>query len=69
MKPTMQKVLGIPNKSPFVKDAFHSATDQGENLDGLKKKKNGTKFSPVYKCGWKVVKQKLFICGFHNKVA
>ncbi len=44
-----EKVLGIPNKSPFVKDAFHSALIRGENLDALKKKKNGTKFSPVYK--------------------
>jgi hypothetical protein len=44
-----EKILGTPNKSPFVKDAFHSALIKGENLDGLKKKKNGTKFSPVYK--------------------
>ena len=28
-----EKVLGIPNKSPFVKDAFHSALIKGENLD------------------------------------
>ena len=44
-----EKVMGVPNKSPFVKDAFHSALIKGENLDALKKKKNGTKFSPVYK--------------------
>ena len=44
-----EKVMGVPNESPFVKDAFHSALIKGENLDALKKKKNGTKFSPVYK--------------------
>jgi hypothetical protein len=44
-----ETVLGIPNKSPFVKDLFHSALIKKENLDILKKKKNGTKFSPVYK--------------------
>ena len=44
-----EKVLGIPNQSPFVKDTFHSALIKGENLAALKKKKNGTKFSPVYK--------------------
>ena len=44
-----EKVMGVPNESPFVKDAFHSAITRGENLAALKKKKNGTKFSPVYK--------------------
>ena len=44
-----EKVVGMPNKSPWVKDAFHSALIKGENLDALRKRKNGTKFSPVYK--------------------
>ncbi len=45
----LEKVIGQPNKTPWVKDAFHSALIKGENLDALKKRKNGTKFSPVYK--------------------
>jgi hypothetical protein len=43
-----EKVAGIPNKTPFVKDAFHDAIIQGKNLDLLKQKRSGTKFSPVY---------------------
>jgi hypothetical protein len=42
------KVLGMPDKSVFVKDAFHDAIIHGKNIDALKNKKNGTKFSPVY---------------------
>jgi hypothetical protein len=45
----LEKVIGVPNKTPFVKDAFHSALIKGLHLDVLKKKKSGTKFSPVYK--------------------
>src|SRR4029077_8865037 len=37
-------VVGQPNISPWVKDAFHSALIKGENLDKLRKRKNGTKF-------------------------
>lgn len=44
-----EKVVGQANKTPWVKDAFHSALIKGENLDALRKRKNGTKFSPVYK--------------------
>jgi Glycosyl hydrolase family 63 C-terminal domain len=43
------KVADVPNITPFVKDAFHDAIIKGENLDLLRKKKSGTKFSPVYK--------------------
>ena len=43
-----EKVSGIPNKTPFVKDAFHDAIIRGQNLDALKTKRSGTKFSPVY---------------------
>ncbi len=43
-----QKIEGKPNKSIFVKDAFHDAIIGGENLKQLRNKKSGTKFSPVY---------------------
>ncbi len=42
-------IAGVPNGSIFVKDAFHRAIINGENLAELSKKKSGTKFSPVYK--------------------
>jgi hypothetical protein len=45
----MLKVSGIPNDTPFVKDAFHDAIIKGENIAALRKRKAGTKFSPVYK--------------------
>jgi len=43
------KVKGIPNATPFVKDAFHDAIIKGENLELLRQKKSGTKFAPVYR--------------------
>ena len=43
-----EKLFGIPNASPFVKDTFHDAIIHGKNADGLSAKKQGTKFSPVY---------------------
>jgi hypothetical protein len=42
-------VTGEPNESIFTKDAFHDAIIKGENITELSKKKDGTKFSPVYK--------------------
>jgi hypothetical protein len=47
-----QKVNGQPNASEFTKEAFHKAIIKGENLDALREKKSGTKFSPVYK--WRI---------------
>ncbi|MDH7464409.1 glucosidase [Chitinophagaceae bacterium 26-R-25] len=44
-----EKVMHLPNDTPFVKDAFHRAIVNGENVDALHKKKSGTKFAPVYK--------------------
>jgi len=44
----LEKVTGTPNKTPFVKDAFHDAIIHKKNLDLLRQKKTGTKFSPVY---------------------
>ncbi len=42
-------VTGEPNQGIFVKDAFHDAIIKGKNLPELSKRKQGTKFSPVYK--------------------
>jgi hypothetical protein len=41
--------MSIPNETVFVKDAFHDAIIKGENLELLRQKKAGTKFSPVYR--------------------
>jgi len=43
-----QKVSDIPNATPFVKDAFHDAIINKQNIDELRAKKTGTKFAPVY---------------------
>ncbi|MEO6001292.1 MAG: glucosidase [Chitinophagaceae bacterium] len=44
----IQKITGATNDSIFVKDAFHDAIIRKENLPALRKKRSGTKFSPVY---------------------
>ena len=43
-----QKIMGIPNETPFVKDAFHTAIINGKDTQALRDRKMGTKFSPVY---------------------
>ncbi|MFP5039658.1 MGH1-like glycoside hydrolase domain-containing protein [Parasediminibacterium sp. JCM 36343] len=43
-----QKIMGIPNETPFVKDAFHTAVINGLHTEALRKRKEGSKFSPVY---------------------
>lgn len=43
------KIKGVPNDSPFVKDAFHDAVIRKEGVELLQRKKEGTKFAPVYK--------------------
>ncbi|HLI93407.1 MAG TPA: hypothetical protein VKU83_07350, partial [Puia sp.] len=43
-----ERVAGVPNKTPFVKDAFHDAIIRRKNLELLRQKKSGTKFAPVY---------------------
>lgn len=42
------KLFGKPNETDFVKDAFHEAIINGDNLEALRVKRSGTKFSPVY---------------------
>jgi hypothetical protein len=44
-----EKLSGIPNKTIFVKDAFHDAIIKGTNREELHKKGSGTKFAPVYR--------------------
>ncbi|MEP7253206.1 MAG: glucosidase, partial [Ginsengibacter sp.] len=44
-----QKLFNRENKTEFVKDAFNDAIIDGKDIDRLKEKKQGTKFSPVYK--------------------
>ncbi len=43
------KVSNVPNASIFTKDAINDAIINGSNLDELKKRGKGTKFSPHYK--------------------
>ena len=43
-----EKLFDKPNKSEFVKDAFHEAIIHGTDMQKLKDKKEGTKCSPVY---------------------
>ena len=43
-----QTISGIPNKSPFVKDAFHDGIIRKKNVKSLRKSVSGTKFAPIY---------------------
>ena len=43
-----ERLFGIPNQSPFVKDSFHDAIIN-ENYELFKGKKNGTKSAVVYR--------------------
>jgi hypothetical protein len=42
-----ERLYGHPNKTLFVKDAFHTAIKE-QRFDWLEEKKEGTKLSPVY---------------------
>ena len=44
-----KRLFSRPNKSEFVKDAFHDAIVKGTDLEKLKHKKQGTKCSPAYR--------------------
>ncbi|HRO69481.1 MAG TPA: glucosidase [Chitinophagaceae bacterium] len=57
-----EKISGVPNPSIFVKDAFHDAIINGQNLEELKAKESGTKFSPVYKTRVAAGATKSFYC-------
>lgn len=63
-----QIVTGIPNESIFVKDAFHHAVIGNENTELLRNRKQGTKFSPVYKCTIKGGETKTIYCRLSNQL-
>jgi hypothetical protein len=42
-----ERLYGQPNKTPYVKDAFHTAVKE-QRFDWLEEKKQGTKFAPLY---------------------
>ncbi len=62
-----EKISGVPNESVFVKDAFHDAIINGENLDDLLAKQSGTKFAPVYKTRVAAGAAKTFYCRLSNQ--
>lgn len=62
-----EKITGEPNKSVFVKDAFHDAIIEGKNLTALQQNKSGTKFSPVYKLTIPPHTTKTIYCRLSNK--
>ncbi|MBL7741409.1 MAG: glucosidase [Chitinophagaceae bacterium] len=62
-----EKVSNIPNESIFVKDTFHDAVIKGKNVPELTKKKEGTKFSPVYKMKISGGSTKTIYCRLNNQ--
>jgi len=42
-----QRLYNVPNASPFVKDAFHTAIHE-QRFDWLEEKKEGSKMAPMY---------------------
>ena len=63
-----QKVSGVPNETPFVKDAFHDAIINKQNLNELRSKKSGTKFAPVYQYNIEGGKSKDIYLRLSNKI-
>ncbi len=63
-----ERVSGKPNKTPFVKDAFHDAIISGKNVKELRERKKGTKFSPVYKLKVAAGATKTIYCRLSNKL-
>lgn len=60
------KVKGEP-ATPFTKDAFHDAIIRGLNIEELRKRKQGTKCSPVYQLKLKGGETKTIYCRLSNK--
>ncbi|MBZ4189793.1 MGH1-like glycoside hydrolase domain-containing protein [Niabella beijingensis] len=44
-----EKLFGRPNASIFVKDAFHDAIIDSKNVEALRNRKQGTRFTPVFR--------------------
>jgi hypothetical protein len=64
-----EKVSGIPNATPFVKDAFHDAVINKKNVNELRAKKSGTKFAPVYEYNIEGGKSKDIYLRLSNKLS
>ena len=43
-----KKLSGVPNETPFVKDAFHDAIIHKKHVKALRQNTSGTKFAPIY---------------------
>ena len=63
-----EKISGTPNPTPFVKDAFHEAVINGKNVQALRDKRSGTKFSPVYQMKIPAGTSKTIYCRLSNKL-
>jgi Glycosyl hydrolase family 63 C-terminal domain len=63
----LEKIADKPNKTPFVKDAFHQAIINGTSLQALRTKKSGTKFAPVYKYHIEAGKSQTIFLRLSNK--
>ncbi|HEX2846383.1 MAG TPA: glucosidase [Chitinophagaceae bacterium] len=61
-------VTGAPNTSIFTKDAFNQAIIKGENFEELSNRKEGTKFSPVYKMKIAAGATKTIYCRLNAKL-
>ncbi|MGN6294445.1 MAG: MGH1-like glycoside hydrolase domain-containing protein [Chitinophagaceae bacterium] len=61
-------VTGAPNTSIFTKDAFNRAIIKGENFEELSNRKEGTKFSPVYKMKIAAGATKTIYCRLNTKL-
>ncbi|MFY7901248.1 MAG: glucosidase, partial [Chitinophagaceae bacterium] len=64
----LEKVVWTPNKTPFVKDAFHNAIIKGKNVEVLRERKKGTKFSPVYNMTIEAGETKVIYCRLCKQV-
>src|SRR5258706_2094765 len=61
-------VTGEPNKTIYVKDAFHSAIIEKKNLSELSKKGQGTKLSPAYTMKISGGETKTVYCRLSNRI-
>lgn len=61
-----EKIKGEPNKSIFVKDAFHDAIIYNKNKRALRNIKQGTKCSPVYQLSVAGGETKTIYCRLSN---
>jgi hypothetical protein len=62
-----EKIIGIPNESIFVKDAFHDAIIHQKNIKPLSERGKGTKFAPVYQLKINGKETKTIYCRISNQ--